>query len=436
MEESNLEPAFETRTISPQATAGGPVYAEATVTEPVTHQQTMQAVKHTTYLVEGTLGLTQFSSRKRYSDFEWLRAILPTQLPGIMLPALPMKQRNQRFEDSFVEERRQGLEQFLRALLMREGIVRSCHVVARFLAIADQEQLEQLKKEVSNRSLMDTCGEYTVIFANQLGSCQPPSDDAKFAEAKDFLQCHKVQLQDSINAVTRLCQHHRDVTAATSTVHAKLTAMHDEEISLSFPSGAERERMIAVLGKDSGICSEAPKAHYEVLLASLETELASARALDEAIESIGIVQKRLQAVQKRIEATRAEKQRLVNNPVMEDFVDARRDSDVTEPGDLASRQRKRDKILNAFDKLKSRDPAQQLENVRTRLEEELQEANFGEELVRMARTVCAWFELPSYVKDKLSGIRESYEQVIDSKADTATRVSDVYRTAIRERSQA
>ncbi|KAJ8355662.1 hypothetical protein SKAU_G00184560 [Synaphobranchus kaupii] len=59
--------------------------------------------------------------RRRYSDFEWLRGELEREskvvvppLPGkAIFRQLPFRGDDGIFDDSFVEERRQGLEQFL-----------------------------------------------------------------------------------------------------------------------------------------------------------------------------------------------------------------------------------------------------------------------------------------------------------------------------------
>ncbi|KAM3861350.1 sorting nexin-3 isoform 2-T2 [Diretmus argenteus] len=59
--------------------------------------------------------------RRRYSDFEWLRAELEREskvvvppLPGkALIRQLPFRGDDGIFDDSFIEERRHGLEQFL-----------------------------------------------------------------------------------------------------------------------------------------------------------------------------------------------------------------------------------------------------------------------------------------------------------------------------------
>ncbi|XP_077367632.1 sorting nexin-3 [Festucalex cinctus] len=82
--------------------------------------------RHTTYEVRLKTNLPIFklkesSVRRRYSDFEWLRAELEREskvvvppLPGkALIRQLPFRGDDGIFDDSFIEERRKALEQFL-----------------------------------------------------------------------------------------------------------------------------------------------------------------------------------------------------------------------------------------------------------------------------------------------------------------------------------
>uniref|UniRef100_A0A8C5CV15 Sorting nexin 3 n=1 Tax=Gadus morhua TaxID=8049 RepID=A0A8C5CV15_GADMO len=72
--------------------------------------------------------------RRRYSDFEWLRAELEREskvvvppLPGKALARqLPFRGDDGIFDDSFIEERRQGLEQFLNKRFVQGFVTLSC----------------------------------------------------------------------------------------------------------------------------------------------------------------------------------------------------------------------------------------------------------------------------------------------------------------------
>ena len=58
---------------------------------------------------------------RRYSDFIWLREILMSLFPTILIPQLPKKKiGNRRFEDDFVQKRIKGLQNFLDEILKNE----------------------------------------------------------------------------------------------------------------------------------------------------------------------------------------------------------------------------------------------------------------------------------------------------------------------------
>ena len=50
---------------------------------------------------------------RRYNDFKWLRSILLKAFPGLFVPPLPPANVIGRFENSFIEERRQDLERYI-----------------------------------------------------------------------------------------------------------------------------------------------------------------------------------------------------------------------------------------------------------------------------------------------------------------------------------
>lgn len=51
-----------------------------------------------------------FSVLRRYSDFLWLYETLSLNNPGVVVPPVPEKSPFGRFEDTFVQQRRLGLE--------------------------------------------------------------------------------------------------------------------------------------------------------------------------------------------------------------------------------------------------------------------------------------------------------------------------------------
>jgi sorting nexin-1/2 len=53
---------------------------------------------------------SSFSVLRRYSDFLWLYETLSLNNPGVVVPPVPEKSPFGRFEGTFVEQRRLGLE--------------------------------------------------------------------------------------------------------------------------------------------------------------------------------------------------------------------------------------------------------------------------------------------------------------------------------------
>lgn len=79
-----------------------------------TEERKGRVQKHTVYIIEcdpSPPGVITVA--RRYNDFKWLRGVLCTEFPGLFVPPLPPANVIGRFEDSFIEERRQDLERFL-----------------------------------------------------------------------------------------------------------------------------------------------------------------------------------------------------------------------------------------------------------------------------------------------------------------------------------
>lgn len=85
--------------------------------------------------------------KRRYSDFESLRNILVKLYPGILLPPLPNKKvGSRRFEDDFIEKRRNSLQKFMNLILANE-VLKSCEIVYVFLYQQDRQIFDSKVKE-------------------------------------------------------------------------------------------------------------------------------------------------------------------------------------------------------------------------------------------------------------------------------------------------
>ncbi|PVU94150.1 hypothetical protein BB561_002763 [Smittium simulii] len=92
---------------------------EIEVVNPQTHDDGKN--KYTDYEIICRTNIPSFkfknsSVRRRYSEFEWFRETLKREVAGVNIPNLPGKVLTNRFSDKVIEERREGLENFLQVV--------------------------------------------------------------------------------------------------------------------------------------------------------------------------------------------------------------------------------------------------------------------------------------------------------------------------------
>ncbi|KAK3644919.1 Sorting nexin-3 [Elasticomyces elasticus] len=98
-------------------------FLEIEITEPQTHQPTASpSSRYTTYLIRLSTNIPAFKLRRsevrrRYSDFEVFRDLLERESARVSIPPLPGKVYMNRFDDAVIEERRKGLERFLKIVV-------------------------------------------------------------------------------------------------------------------------------------------------------------------------------------------------------------------------------------------------------------------------------------------------------------------------------
>nr|POF05464.1 sorting nexin-3 [Quercus suber] len=98
-------------------------FLELEVTDPQTHQPTSSpSSRYTTYLIRLSTNIPAFKLRRsevrrRYSDFEVFRDLLERESARVSIPPLPGKVYLNRFDDAVIEERRRGLERFMKIVV-------------------------------------------------------------------------------------------------------------------------------------------------------------------------------------------------------------------------------------------------------------------------------------------------------------------------------
>ena len=90
---------------------------------------------------------------RRYSDFIWLREILSSLFPTILIPQLPKKKiGNRRFEEDFIQKRIKGLQNFLDEIL-KNDIIKTAEPLISFLSLTERNFFEQQMKIINPKNL-------------------------------------------------------------------------------------------------------------------------------------------------------------------------------------------------------------------------------------------------------------------------------------------
>lgn len=92
--------------------------------------------------------------RRRYSDFQWLRAVICKFYPTYVVPPIPKKNAKKRTQRD-LEKRMRILTYFLNDIALIPEIFQSKYVTG-FLNMTNESQFEDLKKEGTNKEVFET----------------------------------------------------------------------------------------------------------------------------------------------------------------------------------------------------------------------------------------------------------------------------------------
>lgn len=249
--------------------------------------------KYTVYLVSGiTPDGHNFSTRKRYSDFEWLRSTLVIQFPGVFIPPIPKKKKVGRFDKDFIEFRRHYLEEFLRRVFNRNYLV-SSEIVRTWLNRSDSG-IETLKKEETNRPLFDIVTQYFSSFDNVLSTDNnnksgrpsnrfsvPSVDISPICEFSSRLESHLTQLE-------QLCEHLNTILSSYSRVHHSYKEIPSlfHNISMNNGNNTSRLDLSTVFQNFYNMNSSSIQKHYDMLYSIINREMNDTECMLEAVQTL------------------------------------------------------------------------------------------------------------------------------------------------------
>lgn len=110
-------------------------------------------LKNNYILYDITTSKMNWYVNRRYSDFIWLRDILISMFPTLIIPQLPKKKiGNRRFEEDFIQKRIKGLQNFLDEIL-KNDIIKTAEPLISFLSLTERNFFEQQMKIINPKNL-------------------------------------------------------------------------------------------------------------------------------------------------------------------------------------------------------------------------------------------------------------------------------------------
>jgi len=172
-----------------------------------TEERKGRVQKHTVYIIEcdpSPPGVITVA--RRYNDFKWLRGVLCSQFPGLFVPPLPPANVIGRFENSFIEERRQDLERFLNRIEEVKPFA-ECMAFGMFLSRPETTFLEgrkEVEEQFGNRNEEDIALMLSKLFPDLAEEEEEDNDDEDNKD--EFTTIHEEEIPNLVEFLNKIDQ--------------------------------------------------------------------------------------------------------------------------------------------------------------------------------------------------------------------------------------
>eukprot|EP01084_Bolivina_argentea_P087781 158540_1 len=249
-----------------------------------TEERRGRVQKHTVYIIEcdpppsGVITVA-----RRYNDFKWLRNTLSASFPGLFIPPLPPANVIGRFEDSFVEERRQDLERFLNRIECIQALSASM-AFGMFLSRPETtffEGRKEVDEMISARSDSDVCAVLCKLFPDlsdlpQLNESVHSSDVPAVVEFFSKIDAQMTLLNKS---AVRLFKHLNFVSSEMLSFESAFEGLYAAESNYPYKATSERLDVQSQLKLWAQYQTKQTDAYYDNFFRSLRYEHEDIRAL-------------------------------------------------------------------------------------------------------------------------------------------------------------
>eukprot|EP00466_Bigelowiella_natans_P012710 jgi/Bigna1/68606/fgenesh1_pg.6_\ len=238
--------------------------------------------------------------RRRYSDFVWLRKWLGLAFPGVFIPSLPPKSLFGKMKESFIEERRHGLEEFMKRLISRHRFI--IHSMPFQLFISKHSNTFDKQKRDVERLIMSQKDDnvakmFQSLFPELAGSNMPTDPLESCLETVLTYDLHTQtlakQIQLLLESSALIADKWGDICLHSKKITSSLKSLGKVEDGYAQRPDPPRMDVSGMFQSWSGVVSEKPDHWSEGVVSIFKQE-----KLD--IESMLIIVKTWESIQKRL----------------------------------------------------------------------------------------------------------------------------------------
>nr|CAG8438660.1 3846_t:CDS:10 [Entrophospora candida] len=164
-----------------------------------------------------------FTVLRRYRDFLWLYGQLTLRNPGVIVPPLPEKHVIGRFQDEFIENRRQALEKCLKKIISHPKLYKDRDL--KIFLESDNFNID-VRSRVQSKSVLQSLGE---AVSNATTFNKFTEMDDWFEGRKNQLDILESQLKTLLKSVELVVRQQKDLGGSTIEFGDSLTALSDIE---------------------------------------------------------------------------------------------------------------------------------------------------------------------------------------------------------------
>ena len=158
-----------------------------------------------------------YRTKKRYSDFLWLKNVLSLMYSNCVIPPLCKKNYVDRFSDALINKRMRSIEKFMNGLLIHP-LIKNSQILFDFLSIQNEEDFNRKKKKYEN-----------VVSPTIIGEIKTLKGDIKISVSKER-EMYLKNIQDNCYLNMELLQ---KITKAYKELMLIMSQSYDKMLEIS-----------------------------------------------------------------------------------------------------------------------------------------------------------------------------------------------------------